>query len=105
MTVPMSEPRARSFKGGGVLTAIAAAAVWGVACGTLRAPYAAVVMGGLAVAALGFWLDRAWLVSPETAQRKDFHLILACGYGFFAVVGVGLVSLAALLSRWYLPHL
>jgi hypothetical protein len=105
MTFQMTEPTTRLFKGAGVLIAIVVAASAGAACGMLRAPYPAVVVSGLAVAALGFWLDRAVLVSPETAQRKDFRLLLACACGFFAVVGVGLVSLFSLLAHWYLPRL
>jgi hypothetical protein len=105
MTFLMTQPSIRLFKGAGVLIAIVAAAACGALCGMLRTPYAAVVVSGLAVAALGFWLDRAALISPETAQRKDFRLLLACAYGFFAVVGVGLVSLFSLLAHWYLPRL
>jgi hypothetical protein len=105
MTFQMTEPTTRLFKGAGVLIALVGAAALGALCGVLRTPYAAVVVSGLAVAALGFWLDRAALITPETAQRKDFRLLLACALGFFAVVGVGLVSLFSLLAHWYLPRL
>jgi hypothetical protein len=105
MTLLRMETTLTRIKGLGVLCAIAAAIAWGVACGVFRAPYPLVVIGGLATAALGFWLERGVLASPETRQRKDFQLILAAGYGFFAFVGIGLVALANLLSIWYLPRL
>ena len=92
-------------KGLQVLYAIAAAVAWGAACGVLRAPYWAVAAGGLAAATLGFWLSRAVLLGPDTARRKDFPLIAAAGFGFFAVLGVGLTSLACLLSGWWLHPL
>lgn len=91
-------------KGLGVLAALVAAIGWGAACGVLRAPYWAVAVGGIGLAALGFWLERATLSSPETVARKDFRLIFAAGFGFFVVVGVGVVSLSALLATWYLPQ-
>ena len=89
----------------GVLLALVMAIGWGCACGILRMPYGAVVAGGFGLAALGFWLERATLVSPETMSRKDFYLILVAGFGFFAVIGVGVVSLSALLATWYLHRL
>jgi hypothetical protein len=88
----------------GLIAALALAIAWGMLAGVVRAPYFAVVVGGLAASALGFWLERAVLITPETRARKDFQLIVVAGYGMFAVVGVGLVSLSALLSRWWLPH-
>jgi hypothetical protein len=88
-----------------LLGAIAAAMAWGAACGMLRAPYPAVVAGGLLAAALGFWLERTSLITPETRARKDFQLILLAGYGFFAVIGAGLASLGSLLAHWYLPRI
>ena len=84
---------------------VALAIAWGAVCGMVRAPFPAVILGGLAAAALGFWLERGALITPETRARKDFQLILAAGYGFFAVVGVGLTGLGALLAHWYLPRL
>lgn len=100
-----TEPTLTRFKGLGVLIALAAAIAWGVACGVFREPYWLVVVGGVGAAGLAFWLERATLAPPETRQRKDFRLILAAGLGFFAMVGLGLVSLAALLATWYLPRL
>ena len=91
-------------KGIGVLLALLAAIAWGVVCGILRTSYAPVAIGGVGLAALGFWLERATLVSPDTAARKDFTLILIAGFGFFVVVGIGLVSLSALIASWYLPR-
>ena len=105
MTLQRLEPTLTRFKGLGILGALAVAITWGVACGVFRAPYALVAIGGIAVATLGFWLERELLAGPETRQRKDFYLILAAGYGFFAVVGVGLVSLSCLLATWWLPKL
>ena len=93
------------IEGLGIFLALAAAITWGLACGVLRAPYWAVALGGISLAALGFWLERKALVSPETVLRKDFFLILAAGFGFFAVVGVGMVSLSALIATWFLPRL
>ena len=105
MSPERTQPSQARSAGLGVLAAIVAAIGWGIACGVLRAPYWPVALGGIGLAALAFWLERAVLVSPETAQRGDFRLILVAGYGFFAVVGVGVVSLSALLATWYLPHL
>lgn len=85
--------------------ALATAIGWGIACGILRTNYSAVVVGGIGLAAFGFWLERATLASPETMARKDFYLILAAGLGFFVIVGVGVVSLSALIATWYLPRL
>ena len=93
------------FKGLGILCALAVAVAWGVVCGVFRAPYLPVAIGGIAAATLAFWLERELLAGPETRQRKDFRLILAAGYAFFAVVGVGLVSLSCLLATWWLPRL
>jgi hypothetical protein len=95
----------RLAKGLGVLVAIVAAASWGIACAVFRTPYWMVALGGIAMAALGFWLERATLVSSDTKARKDFYLILIAGFCFFVVVGVGLVSLSALIATWYLPRL
>jgi hypothetical protein len=88
-----------------ILYALAACVGWGVVCGVLRAPFLLVAIGGLAAAGLGFWLERAVLMGPETAQRKDFRLLVVAGLGFFAILGLGIVSLACLLSKWYLPRL
>lgn len=95
----------RHRQGIGVLVALAAAIGWGIACAMLRTPYGPVAVGGIALAALGFWLERASLFSPETVARKDFPLIVVAGFGFFAVVGIGLVSLSALIATWTLPRL
>jgi hypothetical protein len=70
----------------------------------MRVPYWVVAVGGLGLAALAFWLERATLVSPETRARNDYFVILVAGLGFFAVVGVGVVSLCTLIATWYLPH-
>ena len=90
--------------GVGVLLALLAAVAWGMLCGILRTSYGPVALGGAGLAALGFWLERATLISPNTVARKDFYLILVAGFGFFVVVGVGLVSLSALIATWYLPR-
>jgi hypothetical protein len=71
----------------------------------LRTSFGAVAVGGTGLAALGFWLERATLVSPDTIARRDFYLILVAGLGFFAIIGVGLASLSALVATWYLPRL
>ena len=98
--------RKRAMPNGlGILIALLAVIAWGLACGMLRTPYWPVALGGIGFAALGFWLERATLVSPETIARKDFQLILAAGFGFFAVIGVGVASLSALVATWYLPRL
>jgi hypothetical protein len=76
-----------------------AAIGWGVACGGLRTPFLAVAAGGLAAAALAFWLERTALVGPETRRRDDFYLILAAGCGFFAIVGVGLASVGFIVGN------
>jgi hypothetical protein len=107
MTLLQTEPTklAALFRHLGLIGALAAGLAWGAACAMLRAPYPAVALGGLAAAAAGFWFERGVLITPETRARKDFQLILAAGFGFFAIVGVGLVSLSSLLARWYLPHI
>ena len=105
MTLLRTDMNPSRIKGIGALGAIATAIVWGALCGVFRAPYPLVVIGGLATAAMAFWLERAVLAGPETRERKDFALILAAGYGFLAFVGVGLVALSCLLSIWYLPRL
>ena len=92
-------------KGLGVLVALVAAIGWGVMCGVLRTHYWAAATGGIGLAALAFWLERATLLSPETRARKDFHVISLAGFGFFAIVGVGIVSLSDLIATWYLPRL
>ena len=92
-------------KGLGVLAALVGVIAWGIACGVLRTPYWPVVLGGITLSALGFWWERATLLSPETISRKDFQLIFGAGLGFFAVVGVGVASLSALIATWYLPRL
>jgi hypothetical protein len=84
-----------------ILGPLAAAIAWGLACGSLRAQFWAVVVGGLGAAALGFWLEWGVLAGPDTAQRKDFPLLLAAGFGFFAIVGVGLVSVGYMTAEWY----
>lgn len=102
-----NEKKRTLFKsaGIGVLLALLMAIGWGCACGILRLNYAVVVAGGIGLAALGFWLERATLASADTMARKDFYLILVAGFGFFAVIGVGMVSLSALVATWYLPRL
>lgn len=92
-------------KGIGILLMLVATIGWGVACGVLRTSYWPAALGGIGLSGFGFWLERATLLSPETVARKDFHLILACGIGFFIIVGIGVVSLSALLATWYLPRL
>jgi len=105
MTLLQTEPtKLAIFRHFGLIGALAAGLAWGAACGMLRAPYPAVALGGLAAAAAAFWFERAALLTPETRARKDYQLILGAGIGFFAVMGVGLVSLSSLLARWYLPH-
>ncbi len=99
------EPALALIRHFGLFAALLAALAWGVVCGVLRAPYLADLAGGLAAAALGFWLERTHLVTPETRARRDFRLILFAGYGFFAVIGVGIVSLASLAARWWLPQI
>lgn len=92
-------------KGIGVLVALVTAIGWGIVCGTLRTSYSAVAVGGIGLAALGFWLERATLFGPDTVTRKDLYLIGVAGFGFFVVVGIGIVSLSALIATWYLPRL
>jgi len=86
-----------------VLATIGGAFGWGSASGWLGAQFWVVVLGGLAAASVGFWLERDVLLSAETRARRDFALILAAGYAFLAVVGVGLVSLSYLAGEWLHP--
>ena len=105
MHVESQSMRALQFgKGIGVLLALAAAIAWGAVCGILHTSYGPVALGGVGLAALGFWLERATLVSANTVARKDFYLILVAGFGFFVIIGIGLVSLSALIATWYLPR-
>ena len=92
-------------KGMGALVALVTAIGWGIVCGVLRTSYGAVAVGGIGLAALGFWLERATLFGLETMARKDLYLIAFAGFGFFAVVGVGVVSFSALIATWYLPSI
>ncbi|HEX8938228.1 MAG TPA: hypothetical protein VF776_08175 [Sphingomicrobium sp.] len=92
-------------KGAGVLASLLAAIGWGIVCGVLRTPYWTVAVGGTGLAAIGFWLERSTLASPETMARKDFYLILVAGFGFFVIVGIGVASLSALIATWYLPRI
>ena len=87
------------FKFPRILFALAAAILWGMACGGLRAPFFVTAAGGLATAAFGFWLERAVLLGAETTARKDFYTILIAACGFFAVCGVGLASLGVILGN------
>jgi hypothetical protein len=82
-----------------IIFALAAAILWGMACGGLRAPFFVVAIGGLAAAAFGFWLERAVLLGPDTTARKDFYTILIAACGFFAVCGIGLASLGVILGN------
>jgi hypothetical protein len=82
-----------------ILLALAAGLAWGFAAGYLSTQFWVVAVGGLGAAAFAFWLERAALVGPETTGRKDFYLILACACGFFAVVGVGLVSVGYIIGQ------
>jgi hypothetical protein len=83
-----------------VLAAIGVAVVWGSASGWLGAQFWVVALGGLAAATLGFWFERDALLTEETRARRDFPLILAAGYAFLVVVGVGVVSLSYLAGEW-----
>jgi hypothetical protein len=88
-----------------ILFALAAAILWGMACGAVRTPFLVVATGGLLAAGFGFWLERSALLGPETTARKDFTTILAAACGFFAVIGVGLASLGVILGHGLLQHL
>jgi len=88
-----------------ILYALAVAIGWGMACAAVRAPFGLVALGGLSAAALGFWLERATLVGPETRTRKDFYVIFAAGCGFFAIMGVGLASLGVILGHGLIQQL
>lgn len=83
-----------------MLAAVAAPVGWGAACGWLTAPFWIVAVGGLAAAALAVWLEHEILLNAETRARRDFPLILAAGYAFLAVVGVGLASASYLGGEW-----
>jgi hypothetical protein len=101
----MREGEGAMAKGLGVLLALVAAIGWGSLCGMFRTPFWPVAFGGIVLAALAFWLERASLANPETVARKDFQLILAAGIAFFAIIGVGVASFSALIATWYLPRL
>ena len=83
-----------------MLAAFAAALAWGAACGLVRAPFAAVLVGGLGAAALAMWLGWATLTRPAKGRTADVRLLLAAAYGFLAIIGVGLVSAADLGVMW-----
>ncbi len=83
-----------------MLAALAAALAWGLACGLARAPFAVVVVGGLASAALAMRLEWATLTRPVRGRTVDVRLLLIAAYGFLAILGVGLVSAADLGVLW-----
>ena len=83
-----------------ILGAVGTAIVWGLASGWFADPFWIVAFGGVLAATLGFWLERDVLLSADTRSRRDFPLIVAAGYAFLAVVGVGLVSLSYLGGEW-----
>jgi hypothetical protein len=88
-----------------MLYALAAAVAWGVLCGLFRAPFAAVVLGGLAAAGLALWLEWESLGGREANRRPNFHPLLAAAYVFLAIIGVGIVSLGYFLGEWGLFQL
>ena len=85
-----------------MLYALAAAVTWGVICGLFHAPFWVVVIGGLSAAVLAVWLEWEALGGRGADRPPNFHLLLAAGYGFLAIIGVGLVSVGYFLGEWLL---
>jgi hypothetical protein len=89
------------FPASGILYGLAAGFVWGVACGLLRGPFWPVVVGGLAAAALGLWLERAALAqSARGGRRANLALLVAAAYAFLTLVAVGMVSVGYFAGEW-----
>src|SRR5690348_6641962 len=93
-------PKLMATPGVRMLAAFAGALAWGAACGLVRAPFAAVIVGGLAAAALAMWLERATLTRPASGRTTDVRLLLAAAFGFLAIIGIGVVSAADLAIVW-----
>ena len=93
-------PKLMATPGVRMLAAFAAALAWGAACGLVRAPFAAVIVGGLGAAALAMWLERATLTRPAPGRTTDVRVLLAAAYAFLAIIGVGVVSAAYLGIAW-----
>lgn len=93
-------PKLSDIPGLKMLIALAAALAWGFVCGLLSTPFAVVVVGGLASAALAMRLEWATLTRPARGRTADIRLLLAAAYAFLAILGVGLVSAADLAVHW-----
>ncbi|MFI4933763.1 MAG: hypothetical protein ACHP7N_04025 [Caulobacterales bacterium] len=84
-----------------LLYALAAALVWGAACGLIHGPFWGVVVGGVATAALAVWLEWEALSRPVNGRRRpNFPLLLAMSYVFLSLVAVGVVSLGYFAGEW-----
>jgi hypothetical protein len=76
------------FPASGILYGLAAGFVW-------------VVVGGLAAAALGLWLERAALAqSARGGRRANLALLVAAAYAFLTLVAVGMVSVGYFAGEW-----
>ncbi|HXQ14801.1 MAG TPA: hypothetical protein VN814_09285 [Caulobacteraceae bacterium] len=88
-----------------MLYALAVALLWGALCGLVHAPFWAVVMGGVAAAALAIRLEWDALGGRSSNRRPNFWLLLAAAYVFLGMMGVGVVSLGYYLGEWLLFQL
>jgi hypothetical protein len=96
----MSSPRKSlaetltGFPAAGIAWGMAAALVLGAVCGLLHAPFAIVVVLGLAAAAVSLRLEwRALTAGPDGARRPNIGVQLVAAGVFLALVAIGLVSL------------
>lgn len=93
------------FPAAGIAYGLLAAILFGVGCGLVHAPFVAVVLIGLTVAAGSIWIERnALLASPDGSRRTNVGLQLAAAYAFVAVVAIGLVSLGYFFVNAALRH-
>jgi hypothetical protein len=86
------------FPAAGIAYGLVVALVLGFGCGVFHAPFSAVVVLGLIVAAGSLWVERdALTTGPNGERRTNIRLQLAAAYVFMAIVAVGLVSLGYFL--------
>ena len=85
--------RLTGFPAAGIAYGLLIAFVLGFGCGLLHAPFSAVVVLGLIVAAGSLWAERnALTAAPGGGRRTNIRLQLAAAYVFMSLVTIGLVS-------------
>ena len=86
------------FPAAGIAYGLVVALALGFGCGLIHAPFWAVVVLGLILAAGSLWAERGPLTTaPDGSQRTNIQLQLAAAYVFMCLVMIGLVSLGYFL--------